>query len=71
MFIAATPAIVGKAVPGTTAGHQPSGSVRCHRSSIVTPGSTTAIPVAGSNERMRFIAVKSSAWPPRFTLASP
>ena len=47
-------------VPGTTAGHQPSGRVRRQRSPMVTPGSRSAMPAALSQARMRFMRVVSS-----------
>ncbi len=71
MFAAAAPATVTTPRPGTTGGRQPSGRTRRQRSAMVTPGSTVATPVAGSQMRMRAAAVQSSVTPPWRMAASP
>jgi hypothetical protein len=71
MFIAAAPASVGNIVPETTLGQKPSGSACFQSCSIVTPPSSSAMPVLRSRARSLFIAEMSSTIPPALTLASP
>ena len=71
MFMAAQPAMVVNMVPLTTAGQWPSQMMERQSFSMVTPGSTSAMPVAGSHDTIWSIPLVSSTMPSSLIEASP
>ena len=71
MFIAAAPPSVTCMVPGTMGGHQPLPITYRQSCAIVTPGSATTMPAAGSQARMLFMRERSRQTCSAFSAASP